>query len=68
MDGWVGRPISEITSVWGPPTKTSSRGNNGKQYTYHLNKLDPSCWHHWQVDAQGIITGYSYEGSCRPVG
>ena len=68
MDGWVGHPISEIAELWGPPTTTKVGENGGEEHTYHLQRLDPSCFHHWHVDARGVITGYRYEGYCRPVG
>lgn len=64
----IGHPLSEITENWDPPEKVTPLPGGGSEYMYRLKKLDPSCVHWWETDAQGIITGFRYEGYCRPIG
>jgi len=66
----VGEPLSDITKYesWNTPDEIKILPDGQTEYKYHLPKLDPSCIHYWLVNEQGIITGYRYEGRCRPVG
>ena len=64
----VGHQLSEIAKKWGPPDQMTPLPNGGAEYMYRLKKLDPSCVHWWQTDQKGIITGFRYEGYCRPIG
>lgn len=64
----VGHPITLITESEGPPDQITPFGDGGYEYMYHLKKLDPSCYHWWQVDSSGIITGFRHKGYCRPIG
>lgn len=65
----VGNPIEEIENSWGDELdEITSRPDGQKEYKYHLKKLDPSCIHYWVVNQRGIITGYRYQGYCRPIG
>ena len=64
----IGRPVEVYTRVNGPPDGIKELPNGNKEYKYWLKKLDPSCVHYWIVDPQGVITGYHYEGRCRPIG
>lgn len=68
VKGGVGRSIDSIIKLDGPPTAIIPLSNGGKEYKYHLKKIDPSCIHYWIVNPQGVITGFHYEGRCRPVG
>ena len=68
VKGGVGRPVIDIQKIWGKPDAINELSNGGKEYKYHLKKLDPSCVHYWIVDPQGIIVDYHYEGRCRPIG
>lgn len=67
-NSWVGHPIKEITDLWGKPDNVIDIGTGQKEYKYHRRQVDPSCIHYWVVDAKGIITGFHYEGRCRPIG
>ena len=66
----IGHPFQEITKFesWQHPDEVKALPNGDKEYKYHLKKIDPSCIHYWLVNPQGIITGYRYEGRCRPIG
>ena len=66
--GGVGRPFEDIKKTWGEPDSAKTIDSNSTEYMYHLKKLDPSCFHWWQVDKNGIIEGYRYKGRCRPIG
>lgn len=68
MGSWVGSDISKIAELWGAPDQIRSIDSETQEYKYHLEKLDPSCVHYWYVDSKGVISGYSYEGRCRPIG
>lgn len=68
VSGGVGRSIADIQKTWGAPDEVLELNGGNKEYKYHLRKLDPSCVHYWTVDSEGIITGYHYEGRCRPIG
>jgi hypothetical protein len=68
VEGGVGRPIRDIKKTWNEPDEITLLPSGHKEYKYWLKKLDPSCIHYWIVDEQGIITGYRYEGRCRPIG
>lgn len=67
MKGWVGHNIDEITALWGEPDEIIPIGKSQKEYKYFRRKVDPSCIHYWVVNTQGIITGFHYEGHCRPI-
>ena len=64
----IGQSMERIAKLWGEPDEIIPLPDGQKEYKYHLKKLDPSCIHYWIVDEQGIITGYRYQGYCRPVG
>lgn len=64
----IGRPIEVYTRVNGPPDAIKELPNGNKEYKYWLKKLDPSCIHYWIVNPRGVITGFHYEGRCRPIG
>ena len=64
----IGEPITLYSVLNGPPDEIIPLPDGQKEYKYHLKKLDPSCIHYWVVDERGIITGYRYQGYCRPVG
>ncbi len=68
MKGWVGHPIAEIVKLEGPPDAITPLSDGNKEYKYWLKKVDPSCIHYWIVNPQGVITGFHYEGRCRPIG
>jgi len=68
MGRWVGEPISSITDLWGPPDQTWTREDGKTVYKYHQQQVDPSCYHYWVVDENGVIADFDYEGYCRPVG
>ncbi len=68
VEGGVGRTINSIIKLDGPPTSVKSLSGGNKEYKYHFKKIDPSCVHYWVVNSQGIITGYHYQGRCRPIG
>ena len=68
VQGGVGRPMENIKKIWGNPDEITSLPDGQKEYKYHLKKLDPSCFHYWIVNEEGIITGYRYTGYCRPIG
>ena len=65
---WIGHRIDEVVKLEGPPDAITPLGNGGKEYKYHLKKIDPTCIHYWIIDPQGIIRGYHYKGRCRPIG
>jgi hypothetical protein len=66
--GWTGKNISRITALWGEPDRITKLDDGIREYEYHLKKLDPSCFHYWLVNSEGVITGYRYKGYCRPIG
>lgn len=68
VKGGLGRPMVDIQKTWGEPDEIRAIPDGSKEYKYWLKKLDPSCVHYWIVDPEGIITGYHYEGRCRPIG
>lgn len=68
VEGGVGRPIVDIQKTWGAPDEIREVHKGEKEYVYRLKRLDPSCVHYWIVDQRGVITGYHYEGRCRPIG
>ena len=68
MKGWVGHRIDEIVKLWGPPDQIKSMSDGNKEYKYLAKDIDPSCIHYWIVNPQGVITGFHYEGRCRPIG
>lgn len=67
-NSWVGSNISDIVELWGEPNSLKVHEDGVKVYKYHLNKLDPSCFHYWVVGENGIITDFYYEGYCSPIG
>lgn len=64
----IGKPVKLYVDLNGPPDKITPLTDGGSEYKYHLKKLDPSCIHYWVVNQSGIITGFRYEGYCRPIG
>ena len=68
VKGGVGRSIDSIVELDGPPTAVITLPGGKKEYKYHFKKIDPTCIHYWIVNPQGVITGYRYEGRCRPIG
>lgn len=66
--GGVGRSIADIQRTWGVPDEVLEMSDGNWEYKYHLRQIDPSCFHYWIVDSEGIITGYHFEGRCRPIG
>ena len=67
-NSWVGHPIEEIIDLWGKPDQVITTGNGQREYKYHRRQVDPSCVHYWIVNSQDVITGFHYEGRCRPIG
>ena len=68
VKGGVGRSIVDLQQTWGEADAVRELSDGNKEYKYWLKKLDPSCVHYWIVDPHGIISGYHYEGRCRPIG
>lgn len=68
VKGGVGRSIDSVVKLDGPPTAIIPLPHGNKEYKYHLKKIDPTCIHYWIVNPHGIITGFRYEGRCRPIG
>lgn len=64
----IGLSIDEVIKMDGPPDAVVPMNNGNKEYRYWLKSIDPTCIHYWIVNPQGIITGYHYEGRCRPIG
>lgn len=67
MGGWVGHDIDDITELYGKPDATWVREDGSTIYKYHHRGVDPSCVQYWVVNQAGTITGFYYEGWCRPI-
>lgn len=63
----IGRPIGQVTELWGKPEKVWKRDEGLAVYKYHLEKIDPSCIHYWVVNDSQVIVNFYYEGHCRPI-
>lgn len=78
LQGWVGRPSTELIAEWGPPTSTSTLPDGSQLYLYrivdeetlektgrNLAGYTPSCRTTFQV-RQGVVAGWKWDGqNCR---
>ena len=67
VSGGIGRPMAELQKTWGEPDRIYTLRDGNKEYEYHLKKIDPSCFHYWRVNPEGIVVDYRYSGRCRPI-
>lgn len=70
VEGWKGRPLSELKEMLSRPESYPSRiGWKEKTYTLgsgnlvYIEPVRPDCYIHWEVNRQGIIVNYKTEGS-----
>lgn len=78
LQGWVGRPTTELISQWGTPTSTSNLADGSQLFVYsqideetrektarNLAGYTPSCRTTFQV-RQGTVVGWKWDGkNCR---
>jgi hypothetical protein len=68
MDSWLESLVDRLVESWGAPTSTYTKSDGGKILTYSemwSNQYGiQTCVKTFQVDSNGIIEGWSYNG-CR---
>ena len=70
-NSWIGRPVGQLRTVVLRPESYAS-GIGWKEKTYHLDNGNwvyvepdsPGCFIDFEVDPQGTIVGYKFEGKC----
>jgi hypothetical protein len=73
MNNWKGTHISEVILQWGPETKITSDGKDGKVYTWEKRWQHYTgekyiwryCFRNFYVDSNSIIYSWRWEGWCK---
>ena len=78
LQGWVGRPSTELLAQWGTPTSTTSNPDGSQNFVYttineetlektarNVAGYTPSCRTTFQI-RRGTVSGWKWDGqNCR---
>jgi len=59
MNGWVGKPESQLLAAWGKPDKDAALAGGGKVDTWVRTDWLHDCEKTFTIDPKGTIVGWS---------
>lgn len=64
MNSWIGKPIEPYLAIQdrGGETLDEIRGPDERGHKIYVFTVEKNCRVFWDVDAQGIVTGWKSEG------
>lgn len=67
---WVGRPLSEIISAWGPPAQSFAAEGGGSIHSWSMvivrRRRSEECRRSLLADEEGVIRRWLYDTCPRP--